>query len=634
MDSTQPFKPNVWAGRSPSGSSLLVRLRARWPCGAPRANASATGLARPQLAGFDGEAGTATLGDRSSLFQGAPSSAAGSPRSSSPFVHGQPSLFGDGDPPSQQRFSELAHSGSSNSLLRATLQRSMSTSSQMGSASNQAPAGEESLVGGLMSPHRLASSPRHNGTGSPRSSSSMLSFDALRSASAGDLTSSLQDVRGGPLTRSSSALSTQLSGAAGDITASLQGFSLAGDPAAHGGSFAEDTVGPLPRVSSRQAFAAAQGHAPSHLVSPTVEEEAFAGSQHVQYTGEQQYTGQFGDYNNATPIYGDPYMQPRSVPGPAPPMYIPHAQPPGGYAAAARGMPPPQPQPVLYSAEHMAILQMQAQIAQMAQLGLSAGELGGGMQLPGLFPPPVAGAGMLHRGMGYYGGPVFPPGLGAPYPPMEGLDPAFYAAYYARLMEIQALTGGAAAVAMAASMGGYPGFGAPAYGGMMGGGYQHNAGGSGKGFGGDHRRERERGPRSTLLDEFKNNKSFKFELRDLVGHAAEFAQDQHGSRFIQQKLETVRAPRVLCPVNPLAHPSCHPAGACRRRGRSVRRDRVLRQQAHDGRLRVRSPCGTRLERSLLTQVACAPQKLRGAVLFCKGCVSFGLRSVPGALLTR
>ena len=127
-------------------------------------------------------------------------------------------------------------------------------------------------------------------------------------------------------------------------------------------------------------------------------------------------------------------------------------------------------------------------------------------------------------------------------------------------MEIQAMTGGAAAAAaMAASMGGYPGFGAPAYGGprgldgsmaggvmggpyyaSMGGGYHANAGGHGGHGYGNHRRDRDRGPRSTLLDEFKNNKSFKFELRDLVGHAAEFAQDQHGSRFIQQKLETVR----------------------------------------------------------------------------------------------
>jgi hypothetical protein len=456
------------------------------------------------------------------------------------------------------RFSDLAHSQSSNSLLRATLQRSMSTSSQMGAASNQASGGEDHS--GLMSP-RLGASPRHAGAGSPRSSS-MLTFDALRSASAGDLTSSMQDVRGGPLTRSSSALGAQLSaggeshGSVGDLAASLQGFSLAGEPAAHGGPFGEDTVGPLPRVSSRQAFAAAQGHAPAHLVSPTVEEEVIVGAPYAT-AGEQQYVGQFGDYS----MPYDYAMPPRGMPGQGPPLYIPHAQPQGAYAAATRGMPPPPAQPVTY-AEQVALMQMQ--LAQMSQLGLPVGDPGAdGMQpglLPHAFPQPPGGHGMLHRGMGYYGAPpMFP--MGAPYPPMESLDPAFYAAYYARLMEIQAMTGGAAAAAaMAASMGGYPGFGAPAYGGprgldgsmaggvmggpyyaSMGGGYHANAGGHGGHGYGDHRRDRDRGPRSTLLDEFKNNKSFKFELRDLVGHAAEFAQDQHGSRFIQQKLETVRA---------------------------------------------------------------------------------------------
>jgi len=44
--------------------------------------------------------------------------------------------------------------------------------------------------------------------------------------------------------------------------------------------------------------------------------------------------------------------------------------------------------------------------------------------------------------------------------------------------------------------------------------------------------------RSTLLEEFRNNKNKKFELHDIVGHIVEFSGDQHGSRFIQQKLET------------------------------------------------------------------------------------------------
>ncbi|GAB4854974.1 hypothetical protein Ancab_023560 [Ancistrocladus abbreviatus] len=43
---------------------------------------------------------------------------------------------------------------------------------------------------------------------------------------------------------------------------------------------------------------------------------------------------------------------------------------------------------------------------------------------------------------------------------------------------------------------------------------------------------------STLLEEFKNNKTMSFELPDIVDHVVEFSMDQCGSRFIQQKLET------------------------------------------------------------------------------------------------
>ncbi|KAK0402935.1 hypothetical protein QR680_016623 [Steinernema hermaphroditum] len=43
--------------------------------------------------------------------------------------------------------------------------------------------------------------------------------------------------------------------------------------------------------------------------------------------------------------------------------------------------------------------------------------------------------------------------------------------------------------------------------------------------------------RSQLLDEFRNNRSPHLQLSDLGKHVVEFAQDQHGSRFIQQKLE-------------------------------------------------------------------------------------------------
>lgn len=43
--------------------------------------------------------------------------------------------------------------------------------------------------------------------------------------------------------------------------------------------------------------------------------------------------------------------------------------------------------------------------------------------------------------------------------------------------------------------------------------------------------------RSRLLEDFRNNRIPNLLLKDLVNHVVEFSQDQHGSRFIQQKLE-------------------------------------------------------------------------------------------------
>ncbi|KAK4351565.1 hypothetical protein RND71_030878 [Anisodus tanguticus] len=43
---------------------------------------------------------------------------------------------------------------------------------------------------------------------------------------------------------------------------------------------------------------------------------------------------------------------------------------------------------------------------------------------------------------------------------------------------------------------------------------------------------------SSLLEEFKSNKTKCFELSEIAGHIVEFSADQYGSRFIQQKLET------------------------------------------------------------------------------------------------
>ncbi|GJT44361.1 pumilio homolog 2-like protein [Tanacetum coccineum] len=43
---------------------------------------------------------------------------------------------------------------------------------------------------------------------------------------------------------------------------------------------------------------------------------------------------------------------------------------------------------------------------------------------------------------------------------------------------------------------------------------------------------------SSLLEEFKSNKTKSFELAEIAGHVVEFSADQYGSRFIQLKLET------------------------------------------------------------------------------------------------
>lgn len=49
------------------------------------------------------------------------------------------------------------------------------------------------------------------------------------------------------------------------------------------------------------------------------------------------------------------------------------------------------------------------------------------------------------------------------------------------------------------------------------------------------------GGRSRLLEDFRNNRYPSLQLLDLVHHVVEFSRDQHGSRFIQQKLERATA---------------------------------------------------------------------------------------------
>lgn len=63
----------------------------------------------------------------------------------------------------------------------------------------------------------------------------------------------------------------------------------------------------------------------------------------------------------------------------------------------------------------------------------------------------------------------------------------------------------------------------------------HSSGGGGSGS--SSRRSSARDvPRSKLLEDFRNNRIPSMQLADLVGHVVEFSGDQHGSRFIQQRL--------------------------------------------------------------------------------------------------
>lgn len=48
--------------------------------------------------------------------------------------------------------------------------------------------------------------------------------------------------------------------------------------------------------------------------------------------------------------------------------------------------------------------------------------------------------------------------------------------------------------------------------------------------------------RSAILEDFRSGRLVNLQLKDIAGHVTEFAQDQHGSRFIQQKLERAAVP--------------------------------------------------------------------------------------------
>lgn len=58
--------------------------------------------------------------------------------------------------------------------------------------------------------------------------------------------------------------------------------------------------------------------------------------------------------------------------------------------------------------------------------------------------------------------------------------------------------------------------------------------------------------RSRLLDDFRNNRFPNPQLRDLSNHIVEFSRDQHGSRFIQQKLERATSQEKQMVFNEIA----------------------------------------------------------------------------------
>ncbi|CAL1704429.1 unnamed protein product [Somion occarium] len=53
-----------------------------------------------------------------------------------------------------------------------------------------------------------------------------------------------------------------------------------------------------------------------------------------------------------------------------------------------------------------------------------------------------------------------------------------------------------------------------------------------------HHHEESNVQRSALLEEFRSDRTKVWELKNLLGHIVEFSRDQHGSRFIQTKLES------------------------------------------------------------------------------------------------
>ena len=258
-----------------------------------------------------------------------------------------------------------------------------------------------------------------------------------------------------------------------------------------------------------------------------------------------------------------------------------------GHGFEGGGVPLPYVSPSDVAAQVLLAHQMQQQLAAQ-QFSSAAGAAaatamaggGAGGPLAGVMPhrmqglPPVAGAypGALYGAAAPFGLPYAMLSMMPPPPPpgafmggagagLDGgmADSAFYAAYYHRMGQLQqAAALQAAAASEAPGMHGYGGGGHAGMG-HSGGGYTRG-GSKGGGHGepqtrGGNMRHSDRGRRGsdrgsdrggggggggggTLLEDFKLNRVWGLELRDIAGQALTFATDQHGSRFIQQKLES------------------------------------------------------------------------------------------------
>ncbi|XP_010241847.1 PREDICTED: pumilio homolog 4-like [Nelumbo nucifera] len=131
---------------------------------------------------------------------------------------------------------------------------------------------------------------------------------------------------------------------------------------------------------------------------------------------------------------------------------------------------------------------------------------------------------------GYYGNPAF--GLGLPYPGNPLANPGLPS------------IGPGSPIRQSERISRFPSMIRSSAGGSAGSWHSDNSGNMDESFA------------SSLLEEFKNNKTRSFELSEIVAHVVEFSADQYGSRFIQQKLETASVEeknKIFPEIIPQAH---------------------------------------------------------------------------------